>query len=101
VTATITEQGTEIPATVLAAFKAWQDALESRPPVEALQVADQLVAAADTADVPLCVVWGRFCFSPHTTVRSCCQDAVCDDHEPEHDKHCPELLAQLREEAGL
>lgn len=56
-----------------------------------------LDAAAQAADQRLCQ-WG--CLSPHqVTVRSCCQSAHCDLHEEDHDEHCPEFHAQLREEA--
>lgn len=91
---TITELDVNLPAELLAAWDTyqarWQHPVNSVFPVETLH------RIAEEHDVTLCA----WCSTPHeVTVRSCCGDAHCENHESDHDIACPDFVAQLREEA--
>jgi hypothetical protein len=57
-----------------------------------------LILRAHWLDQPLC--GAARCWTPHNlTYRPCCETHVCDDDQPEHDEHCTEFVAQMREES--
>lgn len=102
-TITLTPETTDttVDQVVAEAWDRWQEALDgAEHGSDVVAVNAELIAVAEAADQPLCLVWGRLCCTPHgLTERSCCQTWVCDDHDGEHDKHCSEFAAQLLEEA--
>lgn len=99
-TLTVIEETTEIDPEVAAAFDRFLASVQVSPLAGTpLATSGDLIRIAEAADQPLCVVWGRLCLTPHNlTLRSCCDTWVCEGHEDEHDQHCKEFEAQLREE---
>lgn len=57
---------------------------------------DDLQAVADRLDLPICA----WCMTPNgLTRRSCCDDAVCEKHEQDHDNACVTFVALRMEDA--
>lgn len=97
-TTTVELDTTTVHPAVATAYQAWVDATQQADGQHAARHRE-LIAVAEAADQPLCIVWGRLCCTPHgLDYRSCCDTWVCEEHTPEHDRHCKEFLAQLREE---
>ncbi len=80
------------------AWAAWEAATRQPFGPVLLAATVKLEAAAEAAEKPLCS-WGDP--TPYdVTVRSCCGDAVCEEHEEDHDLLCREFGRQLLEEQG-